>query len=496
MCSLWLDIRDIISRNDAKPEESKDTAAVKSALMIAYLFPPEGNAGVYRPLRFVQELAKRDWDTTVIAGKPYRYERYDPELEDRIPGQTKVIRVRGTDMWQAFQARRARNFERRISSASNRETEEIRAAHSKPFRSRLREIVRIAEASWYLPDYQKPWIRPAIKAAIELCNRKRPEVIWATAGPVSSWVVAESVSRRTGIPYVLDLRDPWGLGYYESEVVRPAWAKQAFHRTLHRTFKSAQAVVFLFETVADRYRRLFPDALDDRKIHIIPNGYDGPIGNFEVTEGNRCKIFYTGTLSTYRYDTLLKALRLLKTADHENAKRLQLVFVGEGVETIASEASELGVSDMIETRPPVSFAESCTLQQEAHALLILGRGPERKGQDLVAGAKLFGYLKARRPIIGVLPKDETRRILHNLGVRTIADVDSPAEIVAVLRQLVEAWREDHLAELLPDRAACEAYSAERQTEALVCVLRGMRPSNPTRLMFAKKSHAFHGEIEL
>jgi hypothetical protein len=137
--------------------------------MIAYLFPPEGNAGVYRPLRFVQELAKRDWDTTVISGKPYRYERYDPELEDRIPGQTKVIRVRGTDMWQAFQARRARNFERRISSASNRETEEIRAAHSKPFRSRLRKSA-YREASWYLPDYQTMIRRQS--GAIELCNQR------------------------------------------------------------------------------------------------------------------------------------------------------------------------------------------------------------------------------------------------------------------------------------------------------------------------------------
>ena len=29
--------------------------SMKSVLMIAYGFPPEGNAGVYRPLRFLRE---------------------------------------------------------------------------------------------------------------------------------------------------------------------------------------------------------------------------------------------------------------------------------------------------------------------------------------------------------------------------------------------------------------------------------------------------------
>ena len=105
--------------------------------------------------------------------------------------------------------------------------------------------------------------------------------------------------------------------------------------------------------------------------------------------------------------------------------------------------------------------------------MLLGRGPERKGQELVAGAKLFGYLKARRPIFGVLPHDETRRILSSLDVNTIAGVQSPAEIVATLRRLVDAWAAGRLAELLPDRAGSEAFSAERQTDALIQAFEGI-----------------------
>ena len=50
--------------------------------MIVYDFPPEGRAGVYRPLRFLRQLSKMGWSTTVVSADPYGYERYDPELLD------------------------------------------------------------------------------------------------------------------------------------------------------------------------------------------------------------------------------------------------------------------------------------------------------------------------------------------------------------------------------------------------------------------------------
>jgi hypothetical protein len=101
-----------------------------------------------------------------------------------------------------------------------------------------------------------------------------------------------------------------------------------------------------------------------------------------------------------------------------------------------------------------------------------------KGYELFAGAKLFSYLQAGRPIVGVLPPDETTKILHRVGVPTVADGDSPAEIVAVFQQLLDAWSGGTLSSLVPDRAACKAYSAERQTAALVCALEGKPAAEP------------------
>jgi len=148
------------------------------------------------------------------------------------------------------------------------------------------------------------------------------------------------------------------------------------------------------------------------------------------------------------------------------------------MEGLANEAAALGLSDVIETAGPTSHAEIARLQRGAHALLVLGRLPTIRGYELLAGAKLFDYLKAGRPIVGVLPPDETKKILQRVGVSTIADADSPAEIVAVFLRLLDAWSTGTLSSLVPNRVACEAYSAERQAAALVRALEGVPAAEP------------------
>jgi len=462
--------------------------------MIPYFFPPEGNAGVYRPLRFVRQLSKMGWGTTVVCADPYRYERYDPELLTLVPTETEVIRVRGGDPWQAIQAWRGQRMVARLTGESFKMVEQICAGHHTSLRSLARETVRIAEAWYYLPDMAMPWIRPTVEAIVHECARKPSNVIWATVGPVSSGVVAQQASERTGIPYVLDFRDPWGLDYYEEENKRPGWTACAARRVMYRILEQAQAVVFLFDKVAECYWHAYRGALDSAKIHIIPNGYEGSPEEFNVPPGEKCTILYAGNLSTYRYDTLLQGLHSFKQANPILARRLHLLFVGDGMNPIAREASTLGLSEIVETMAPTSYAEILRIQREAHAFLILGRNSDRKGHELVAGAKLFGYLKARRPIIGVLPDDETKNILLRAGVSTIANVESSVEVSKVFQRVINAWLGGTLLSLLPDHEACEAFSAERQTVALTHALEGKMATDPFIPGTVSVPASFQGEI--
>jgi hypothetical protein len=218
--------------------------------------------------------------------------------------------------------------------------------------------------------------------------------------------------------------------------------------------------------------------VDASKVYLIPNGYEGSIETFAASPGERCTILYTGIVSDYRYDTLLSALSLLKHSEPDLAKHLCLHFVGEGMNVIANEATALGLSDIIKTSGPKPYREVVALQREAHALLVLGRPATKKGYELFAAAKLFGYLKAGRPIFGVLPEDESRKVLLRVGARMIADVNSPSDIIKVLRLLLDNWSAGTLSSLVPDAKACQAYSSERQTGTLVRALEGVPADAP------------------
>jgi glycosyltransferase involved in cell wall biosynthesis len=346
-------------------------------------------------------------------------------------------------------------------------------------RTTARALVRRAEAFCYHPDLAMPWIRPAVAAGIGAYAREPYSVVWTTAGPVSGFVVGGRIAEHLHLPYVLDFRDAWTISHNDFEALRPKWARLADRRRMYELLQGARAAVFLYESMAECYWQAYSGALDPARIHIISNGYEGEIASYDPpSDVGRCTILYSGTLTDYRYDTLLQAVCLLKQADPLAAGNLHLMFVGEGTEALLEPSERLGVMDMLEVRGPCSRAETARLQRAAHAVLVLGRPRTMKGYELFAGAKLFDYLKAGRPIVGVLPLDETRRILQRIGVTTIADADSPSQIADLLRLVLNAWSQRTVQHLLPDRAACEFYGAEQQTLALIRALDGLPSAEP------------------
>ena len=159
---------------------------------------------------------------------------------------------------------------------------------------------------------------------------------------------------------------------------------------MYQLLKGARAIVFRYHTEAECYWRAYKGAFDPSRVYIIPNGYESPVEPFKAPVGDKCTILYAGVVNDYRYNTLLKAISVLKKITPGLAKQLCFRFVGEGAEALGREAAILDLSDIIVTERPKPYAEVARLQQEAHALLVLGRPATKPGYELFAGAKLFG----------------------------------------------------------------------------------------------------------
>src|SRR5262244_1928542 len=135
---------------------------MKSVVMIAYAFPPEGNAGAYRPLRFARHLPALGWRPTVISVATNVYERYDPELLNSLPTGTEVIRIRNPDPWNALQEWRDSHSQKNLSARPVEKVGKICKAHQAPLRYLIRQTTKTIEGCCYHPDKAMGWIRPAV----------------------------------------------------------------------------------------------------------------------------------------------------------------------------------------------------------------------------------------------------------------------------------------------------------------------------------------------
>ena len=113
---------------------------VKTVVMVTYFFPPEGQAGAYRPLRFVRHLSPVGWNAKIISALVHQYERYDPDLLAEVPNEMEVVRIRFCDPWQAIQSWRHRNMQGTLSGASVETIRKIRGAQHGTLRAKIRGI--------------------------------------------------------------------------------------------------------------------------------------------------------------------------------------------------------------------------------------------------------------------------------------------------------------------------------------------------------------------
>ncbi len=450
---------------------------MKSILMLAYHFPPEGSAGTYRPLRLVRQLDRRGWATSVITLATDRCERHDPELLSLVPEKTEVIRVEKKDPWDRLQGWRAERQQARNPSEAPDASLRASGAESRA-RRWMRLSLRRAEARFYHPDTAMLWIRPAVEAGLLACETRKPDVIWATGGPWSAFVAAARLSSATAVPYVLDFRDCWTLTNNDFRALRPAWASSRDRRTLYRLFQNAQAVVFRYPAEAECYWRAYPGALRPDRIFIIPNGFEGRVESPTLPDGDRMVVLHAGTLSSYRYDSLLDGLVLVNRKNQDYQHQIKFLFVGEGADRVEADAARRGLAGMVSARPATAHSALACLYRSAHVLLVLGREKKLRGHELCAGAKLFGYLKTGRPILGVLPEDETARILKQVGVTTIASAEDPGQIASLLERMASEWTAGRLASLAPDPSRSEDFSSENQIEHYLRALEDRSPLAP------------------
>ena len=423
------------TRETASTEVSGDREArpLKTVLFISYFFPPAGYVGSFRSLHFVRHLPGRGWRPTVLTTTASTHLRIDEALLRKVPAELSVSRVASPEASRAY---------RRLG----------------------RWPARLLVSGFMLPDGNAAWAPGAMREGLGIARRERIDLIYASAKPNSSLVLAVHLGRRLGLPTVVDLRDPWTLER-DFRPLTPVHAG-AQRRWEKYVFEGASRIIVNTEVARDQLLEAYP-RLPPGKVASIPNGFDPADrpGPTDRAHPSKMSILYTGTLTGGRnplpfFQALGGLFREAPEARHE----IRVEFLCP--EAAAREAARrAGVEGDLLFSATVPRTESLRRQAASDLLLLI----QFKGRyaDAQLPAKVYEYLGlAGRPVLALATRGAVTELIERTKGGVVVDPDDVEGIKGAIRRLWTRWRPDRSLTWKLDEEALASHEVSRLTERL------------------------------
>ena len=403
--------------------------APKRVLVVAYVFPPVGGAGVQRVTKFVKYLPRYRWLPSVLTVANPSVPVFDRSLGAEIPRDTILRYARSREPGYGLK--------KAVSGGSQKD-----GRHTAWLRRWMKALVRGASNLVLQPDSQILWWPEAVREGMRLLGEIQHDAIFVTAPPFSSLLVGASLSRRTGLPLILDYRDEWGISnkYWENKLRDPVsgWLQSRMQRNVMR---AASALVATTRASAESLEQIARQAGADVQVTSIYNGFDS--ADLRAVETalphhrQRYRLAYVGTLwNLTSVEPLVRAVETLAAEELELAGGLELVFTGRRT---APQDEWLDRLDRLPCRvirqSYLDHSGVIELMHAADGLCLLLSDVPHAGR--VVPAKVFEYLAVRRPIVSITPPGEVSELL---GECPFANIHTPRDIRGIAQTLAREIR--------------------------------------------------------
>ena len=279
-------------------------------------------------------------------------------------------------------------------------------------------------------------MRALDRVGSELLRGDRFDLVFFSNTQFLTFTLGARWRRRFGVPYVIDVQDPWRTDYYERKGSRrpPGGWKYQFARVQARlleprAYRRAAGVMSVSEQYLADIRGRYPDF--DSPTDVIPFGasqrdlacarnVSAPV-NFSRA-GGEIHFLYTGAsgpVMPHALTILFDALRGYRARAADNARRLRFHFCGtsyvapgQGRMTVMPLAEQCRVADLVDEIPHrLGHLESMRLQGQADVLLLPG------SSDLAySPSKIYPYFLSGKPMLGMVFRESVmERVLEELN---------------------------------------------------------------------------------
>jgi glycosyltransferase involved in cell wall biosynthesis len=371
---------------------------VGRVLIVAYYFPPIGGIGSIRAASFAKFLPEFGWEPTVLAPAD------TPHAADRSldVGQVPVVRTRSLEFSRLG----------RRPAGGGGAADVAASVPSRWLRRVAKQVI--------FPDAQIGWYPAAAAAGMRLLRERPFDLIFSSAFPITSHLVARTLKRRSSLPWVAEFRDPWSDDP-EFRVVSAAALR------LERAMAAeAEAVVLPNQGWAEYYARRW--GVDTS---VIGHGSDTAFPR-TVPRPNPPVLAHVGSYvpGRQRLETLWLALAEMR---RRGCAIPRLRWVGAFPDKARDELERHGLGDILDVTGFVSHPESLDIMSQASGLVASGLVDTGRVSLGFTPAKLLEYLASGVPIIYVgHPQGEAGRMLNKYsGCHTIPFGDVEGAIRAV-----------------------------------------------------------------
>ncbi|SHN23977.1 glycosyltransferase [Mucilaginibacter sp. OK098] len=346
-------------------------------LIISPYFPPSNAADMHRVRMSLPYFKQFGWDATVvIIDEKYSDVVQDELLVQSIPAATKIYKVKA------------------LSSALTSKV----GLGSLALRS-----------LWY---YRKK--------VSEILKKEKYDLVYFSTTQFPLCILGAYWKKRFGIPYVIDMQDPWHSDYYQDKPKDQQPSKYWFSYRLHKylepiAMKQADGLISVSAGYISNLKARYP-VINDIPSATITFGAFEP--DLKIALDNQTKfdsllqngfknIVYVGRGGVDMQKAISPVFEALKKGLAENPGvfgKLRFYFIGTsyapagtGKPTILPLAKKYGLDEnVVEITDRISYYHTLLTLQQADALFIPGSDDPR-----YTASKVYPYLLTGKPLLAI-----------------------------------------------------------------------------------------------
>ncbi len=400
---------------------------MQKVLVITYYWPPAGGPGVQRWLKFTKYMPDFGIKPIVFVPKNADYPILDKSLSDEVPRNLKVIEHPILEPYR-FASIFSKKKTKRISSGIIQKEQK---------QTLLEKLLLWIRGNLFIPDARKHWVKPSVQYLNDFIAENSIETIITTGPPHSVHLIGMSLKDKLGIEWIADFRDPWTtIGYHNK--LKLTNSSQQKHQLLEsQVLNKANKIIVTSKTTQKEFEHK-----TRQPIEVITNGFDDRKRS-EVLDDN-FTISHIGSLLTNRNPTALwHVLGELTKENKTFADKLNIQLVGIVGDDVLESINTFGLSDFVQCPGYVDHEKVLEYQSKSQLLLLLEIDAEET-KGIIPG-KLFEYMKAKRPILAIGPKDwEAGTIVEATQSGRYFQADDQSSIKEVVLNWFEAYQKGSL----------------------------------------------------